>query len=188
MESQALLVLVIAAIVILGGVALWAYFARQRTARLQQRFGPEYERAIQTARTPAEAEAMLLSRAGADRVDRFKLHPLSREQAEAFSAQWRRLQALFVDDPDRAVTEADTLVARVMTARGYPPEEFDRRAEDVSVDHPNVVANYRTARTLLERRQRNEAGTEELRRAVVNYRALFDDLLDTRAGGERRAS
>jgi hypothetical protein len=185
-ESQALLILVIAAIVILGGVALWAYLARQRTERLRQRFGPEYERAIQTARTPAEAEAMLHNRAS--RVDRFKLHPLSPEQAEAFSDQWRRLQARFVDDPDGAVTEADTLVAQVMTARGYPPEDFDRRAEDVSVDHPNVAANYRTARTLLERRQRGEAGTEELRRAVVNYRALFDDLLETRAGGQRRAS
>ena len=186
MESQALLVLVIAAIIILGGVALWAYLTRQRTLRLKQRFGPEYERAVQTTRTPAEAEAMLQGRA--NRVDRFKLHPLNREQAEAFADRWRGLQAHFVDDPDHAVSEADLLVSEVMTARGYPPEDFDRRAADVSVDHPKVVANYRTARTLLERRQRGEAGTEELRQAVINYRALFDDLLETRADGRRRAS
>jgi hypothetical protein len=185
-ESQTLVVLVIAAIAILGGVAVWAYLARQRTLRLKQRFGPEYERAIQTARTPTEAEAMLQNRA--NRVARFELQPLNREQAEAFSDRWRGLQARFVEDPDHAVGEADMLIAEVMTARGYPPEDFDRRAADVSVDHPNVVANYRMARTLFERRQRGEAGTEELRQAVINYRALFDDLLDSRARGRRRAS
>ena len=186
MDSQVLLVLVIAAVVILGGIAAWAYLGRQRTARLQQRFGPEYDRTLGTAKTAAEAEARLVERA--NRVDRFKLKPLTAEQAEAFAEKWRRLQARFVDDPDDAVGQADVLVTEVMTARGYPPEEFDRRAEDVSVDHPNVVANYRIARTLLERRRRGEADTEELRQAVVNYRSLFDELLETRASGQRRAS
>ena len=186
MDSQVLPVLVIAAVVILGGVAAWAYLGRRRTARLQQRFGPEYDRAVSTAGSAADAEARLLDRA--NRVERFKLRPLTAEQAEAFAGQWRHLQARFVDDPDHAVGDADVLVTEVMTARGYPPEDFDRRAEDVSVDHPNVVANYRVARTLLERRRRGEAGTEELRQAVVNYRSLFDELLAAHAGGHRRAS
>ena len=88
-----------------------------------------------------------------------------------------------------AVGEADQLVTQVMTARGYPLEDFDRRADDLSVDHPVVVQNYRTARALALRRQRNEAGTEEMRQAVVNYRALFDELLEIDAHGvHRRAS
>jgi hypothetical protein len=93
-----------------------------------------------------------------------------------------------VDDPDGAATEADVLVTQVMVARGYPPDDLDERAEDVSVDHPHVVENYRVARALMARRQRGEAGTEELRKAIVNYRALFDDLLQVESNERRRAS
>ena len=99
------------------------------------------------------------------------------------------MHARFVENPDAAVGEADQLVTQVMAARGYPIEDFDRRADDLSVDHPVVVQNYRTARALALKRQRGEAGTEEMRQAVVNYRALFNELLevDTR-GAHRRAS
>ena len=106
--------------------------------------------------------------------------------------EWRRVQARFVDNPDAAVRDADGLVAQVMAARGYPVEDFDTRAADLSVNHPRVVENYRTARELARRRERGEAGTEELRQAVINYRALFGDLLDvhdtTPRHSERRAS
>jgi len=95
---------------------------------------------------------------------------------------------MFVDDPDGAVAAADRLVTEVMSARGYPIEDFDTRAADLSVEHPRVVENYRIARALAVRRHRGEAGTEELRQAVVNYRALFDDLLKTDEGAFRRAS
>jgi hypothetical protein len=176
----------IATIVILAAIAAWAYLGRQRSAKLRERFGPEYDRTVQTAASPAEAEADLRQRAA--RVDRFKLRPLSRQQADSFAGEWRRVQALFVDDPHRAVGEADRLVDQVMSARGYPLDEFERRAEDVSVDHPHVVENYRTARALMIRRDRGEATTEELRQAVVNYRALFDDLLQVDERHSRRAS
>lgn len=177
---------VVAAIALLIVIAAWYYSAKQRRARLRERFGPEYDRTVQSVGEPAKAEAILAERAA--RVERFKLRALSSEQAAAFSREWRRIQTRFVDDPDGAVDEADALVTQVMTARGYPIEDFDRRADDLSVDHPHVVENYRTARTLFGRRSRGEAGTEELRQAVVNYRALFDDLLEVEHARHRRAS
>jgi len=185
-DTQTLTIVVVAAVLVLVGIAAWAFMSRQRRAQLQKRFGPEYDRTVQAVGSPAEAEAVLKKRAA--RVDRFKLHPLNREQAEAFAQEWRRVQARFVDDPNAAVGEADNLVTQVMTARGYPIEDFERRAEDVSVDHPKVVENYRTARSLMQRRERGEASTEELRLAVVNYRALFDDLLEVDDRHQRRAS
>jgi hypothetical protein len=180
-----MLVGTIAAIVVLG-LALWAYLKRRRSANLRERFGPEYERTVEAV-GPARADSVLRERA--ERVSRFDLRRLSRDQADAFIREWRSVQGRFVDDPDGAVGEADQLVTQVMTARGYPLEHFDQRADDLSVDHPVVVQNYRTARALAIRRQRGEAGTEEMRQAVVNYRALFDELLDIdNRGADRRAS
>jgi hypothetical protein len=176
----------IAIAALLIGFAVWAYTARRQRVNLRERFGPEYERTVEAV-GPSRAESVLRERAA--RVSRFDLRKLTQAQADAFLREWRRIQARFVDDPDGAVDEADRLVTQVMTARGYPLEDFDRRADDVSVDHPVVVQNYRTARALALRRQRGEAGTEEMRQAVVNYRALFDELLEVDTNGaHRRAS
>ena len=185
MDSQTLLI-VMAAVVVIVLVAAWMYYGQRRRVRLRERFGPEYDRVVATAGSPARAEALLSERAA--RVDRFKIRPLIREQAEAFEREWKRVQSLFVDDPDGAVADADRLLTQVMTARGYPLEDFERRAEDVSVDHPHVVENYRTARALVLKRQRGQATTEELRQVIVNYRSLFDDLLEVRDRHHRRAS
>ena len=186
MDSQTLMLVSVAAGVLLLVLAAWAYTSRRQRATLREHFGPEYQRTVEAV-GPARADAVLRERA--ERVRRFNLRKLSQDQADAFAREWRRIQARFVDDPDGAVGEADQLVTHVMTARGYPLDDFDRRADDVSVDHPVVVENYRIARAFALRRQRGEAGTEELRQAVVNYRALFDELLevDTR-GAHRRAS
>jgi len=179
--------LVIAAVVVLAIAAVaWMYAQGQRRERLRTHFGPEYERAVRETGSPGKAEAVLTDRA--KRVRELKIHPLSRHQAENFDREWKRVQVMFVDDPDGAVAAADRLVSEVMSARGYPIEDFDIRAADLSVEHPRVVENYRIARTLAVRRNRGEAGTEELRQAVVNYRALFDDLLETDDGAFRRAS
>jgi hypothetical protein len=185
-DSETLTLFGIGAVVLLLGLAAWVYMSWRRRVNLRERFGPEYERTVQAV-GPARADAVLGERA--ERVSRFNLHTLTQDQADAFAREWRRIQSRFVDDPAGAVAEADQLVTQVMTARGYPLEEFERRADDLSVDHPVVVQNYRTARTLALRRQRGEASTEEMRQAVVNYRALFDELLevDTR-GKHRRAS
>lgn len=179
--------LVIAAVVVLAIVAVaWLYAQRQRRERLRTHFGPEYERAVREAGSPAKAEAVLTDRA--KRVRELNIRRLSRQQAENFDREWKRIQGMFVDDPDGAVAAADRLVGEVMSARGYPIEDFDTRAADLSVEHPRVVENYRIARALALRRNRGEAGTEELRQAVVNYRALFEDLLQTDDGAFRRAS
>ncbi len=186
MDSRTLMLVGVGVVVLLLVLAFWAYMSRRRRANLRERFGPEYERTVEAV-GPARADAVLRERA--ERVGRFNLRTLSRDQADAFVREWKRIQAQFVDSPERAVGEADQLVTQVMIARGYPLEDFDRRSEDLSVDHPVVVQNYRTARALALRRQRGEAGTEEMRQAVVNYRALFDELLavDTR-DPHRRAS
>lgn len=188
MESETLMLIGIVAVVAVVLLAVgWMYSQRQRRARLRDRFGPEYERAVKDTGTPDKATAVLEDRVR--RVERLKIRALSREQTEAFAREWKRVQALFVDDPDGAVDAADRLVTDVMAGRGYPLEDFDTRAADLSVDHPKVVDNYRIARHLASRRKRGEAGTEELRQAVVNYRALFDDLLDgNHHRGLRRAS
>ena len=182
-----MMIVAVAVVLVAIAAVAWTYSARARRERLRQKFGPEYDRAVETHGTTAKAEAALQERA--KRVSRFKLHPLTADQAQAFSREWRRVQSRFVDNPDDAVREADQLVTQVMTARGYPLEDFDTRADDLSVDHARVVENYRTARALALRRQRGEAGTEELRQAVVNYRVLFEDLLvDVEDHGHRRAS
>ena len=186
-DSQTVWLVIAAVIVALAiGAFAWMYAQRQRRERLRTHFGPEYDRTVREVGSAAKAEAVLADRA--QRVKEMKIHPLSHEQAEAFDREWRRVQALFVDDPNGAVAAADRLVTEVMTARGYPIEDFDTRAADLSVQHPRVVDNYRIARGLATRRARGEAGTEELRQAVVNYRALFDDLLATDKGAFRRAS
>ena len=171
--------LVMAALVVVLaiGAFAWVYSQRQRRVQLQSHFGSEYDRAVREAGTPQKAESLLAARA--KRVRDLEIHPLSREQAERFAQEWKRVQGMFVDDPDGAVAAADRLVTEVMTARGYPMEDFETRAADLSVQHPRFVENYRVAQALTARRQRKEAGTEELRQAVVNYRALFDDLLAT---------
>ena len=188
MDSQALIIVAVAAVLVLIGIAAYAVMTRRRRDQLRERFGPEYDRTLERAATPAQADAILAKRV--QRVSKFSLHPLGREQAEAFANEWRRIQARFVDDPAVAVGEADQLVARVMAARGYPTEDFERLADDVSVDHPHVVENYRVARQLMARRASGDAGTEELRQAVVNYRALFNDLLEPQEHHhhQRRAS
>jgi hypothetical protein len=179
--------LVIAAVVVLAIAAVaWVYAQRQRRVRLRTHFGPEYDRAVRETGSPGKAEAVLAERS--KRVRDLKIRLLSHEQAETFAREWKGIQGMFVDDPDGAVAAADRLVTEVMTARGYPVEDFETRAADLSVEHPRVVANYRVARALAARRSRGEAGTEELRQAVVNYRALFDDLLKTDEGAFRRAS
>lgn len=185
-ESETLMLVGIAVLVLLLGLAAWAYMNRRQRVNLRERFGPEYDRTVEAV-GPARADSILRERT--DRVSRFNLRKLSQDQADAFAREWRRIQARFVDNPEGAVGEADQLVTQVMTARGYPLEDFDRRADDLSVDHPVVVQNYRTARALALRRQRGEAGTEEMRQAVVNYRALFDELLEVDSrGAHRRAS
>lgn len=160
---------------IAAGVIGWYLWSRRRSEQLRSRFGPEYDRTVHEAGDVRKAEASLQARA--KRVERLQLRPLTPEEASRFSAAWQQVQAQFVDDPKGAITGADRLVGEVMTARGYPVADFDQRVEDISVDHPDVVMNYRAARDIALEHERGHASTEDLRQAMVHYRSLFRDLL-----------
>ena len=175
METWVWIIIAVAAVVaIVLGVLGWQQ-ARRR--RLRNTFGPEYQRTVADAPTRREAEAELEERR--KRREELDIRPLSREAAERYSHEWEAVQVRFVDDPVGATREADQLVQRVMSDRGYPMDEFDGRAELISVDHPTVVENYRKAHGAYLDYDRGEASTEDLRQAMVNYRALFQELLES---------
>ena len=186
MDNQTMMaiVIVVAAVIVLG--AVWLMLRRRRTTALRQRFGPEYDRVLQSRGTMTEAERELQERQR--RVEAFSLRPLSNEDADAFTATWRTVQAKFVDDPRSAVVDADRLIEDVMRARGYPVEDADRRLDDLSVEHAHVVDHYRAGRDIVQRHERNAATTEDLRQAMVHFRALFDELVSAARRGVRRAS
>jgi hypothetical protein len=173
--------LILAAVLIVALIAVIAWASAQRrrkeSLRLQQRFGPEYVRLVNELGRP-KAEAELAARE--KRVATLTLDPLPAADAAKFREAWVAIQARFVDDPKTSVVEADHLVYDLMAKRGYPMGDFERRAADISVDHPSVVSNYRAARAIALRDERGEASTEELRKAVVHYRALFQELLEVR--------
>jgi FtsZ-interacting cell division protein ZipA len=169
--------LIVAAVVIVAALIVAAVFIsrRRRSDHLKDRFGPEYERAVEAQGDRGKAEADLAGRE--KRVEKLTLRPLEPAERQDFLARWKEVQARFVDDPARAVAFADALLGEVMKARGYPVSDFEQRAGDVSVDHPNVVEHYRRAHDIAVRHARGEAGTEDLRQAMIDYRALFDDLV-----------
>jgi hypothetical protein len=176
MELWQIARIVIAAIVVVGAVA-WTMNQRKRTEHLTERYGPEYQRTVETAGDKREAERELEARE--ERVKQYEIKPLSPGQRDRYLAKWRETQAEFVDDPSAAIAEADTLVQDVMGERGYPMGDFDQRSADISVDHPHVVEEYRAAHVIAERHATGGVETEDLRQAMVHYRALFDDLLET---------
>jgi hypothetical protein len=167
--------LIAAAIVTFLAIVSSQRRARMRSAALRQRFGPEYDRAIEEFGSPVRAERQLAARAR--RVERIRLHELSEADRTRFATAWSNTQVQFVDDPAGAVMGAHELIKEVMRARGYPVEDFEQRVADLSVDHATVVQHYRAARALAESNRAGEANTEELRQAIVHYRALFADLL-----------
>ena len=179
--DNTLLIAVIAGLVILA-VAAWFFLKQRRRTHLQKKFGPEYDRALVEEGDRKRAERELASREA--RVKRLEIRALAPEQRARFLESWQRAQADFVDAPAQAIEEADRLVTRLMETLGYPVANFEQRAADVSVDHPHVVENYRTARDLAIESRRGTVNTESQRQAMVHYRALFEDLLETRADHE----
>lgn len=184
--STIALIVVIVVVVALLAAAAWYVTRRQRTRRLSERFGPEYDRAVEGADSRREAEAELTERER--RRQELDIVPLSEEARARYAEQWQGVQQRFVDAPAESVMEADVLVMQVMRDRGYPVDDFDTRAADVSVDHPDVVEHYRSAHVIAGRSRAGEAGTEDLRQAVVHYRALFEALLEDRATADDRTT
>jgi FtsZ-interacting cell division protein ZipA len=178
------IVLIVIAIAVIAILA-W-YLARERRSKqLRSRFGPEYDFAMREFGNRPKAEDALAARER--RMEKIHVHSLSREDHDRFADQWHDVQAHFVDDPAGSINEADRLVCDVMRARGYPMSEFDHRAEDLSVDHPHVVRNYRAAHEIALRHEKGQASTEDLRKALVYYRDLFDELLEARVAGHRES-
>jgi hypothetical protein len=171
-------VLMLAAVVIIViAVVAWMYVRKRRntTASLRNKFGSEYDRAVLVHGTGRKAEAKLEDRE--KRVEKLNLHDLTPAEHERFLKQWDSVQSRFVDSPKGAVAEADDLLSSLMKARGYPVSDFDQRAADISVDHPRVVENYRSAHEIALRVGKDAATTEDLRAAMIHYRSLFEELV-----------
>jgi hypothetical protein len=169
-----IVVLVVVAVLLLIGAAVAV--PRMRRRRLQQQFGPEYQRTVESAGGRREAEQDLQQRA--ERRKELEIRPLDPVAREAYAQRWRRTQERFVDAPNEAVDDADTLVQQVMRDRGYPVGDFDQQARDVSVDHADVVSEYRAAHDISVLNAQRQASTEQLREAMVHYRAVFAQLLE----------
>ena len=181
------LLVIAAAVIVIIALFAWLYVRnrRSKTAGLRQKFGPEYDRAVLTHGSERKAEAKLADRK--ERVEKLNLRDLDRVESDRFSKQWESVQSRFVDSPKGAVAEADDLVSSVMKARGYPVSDFDQRTADISVDHPRVVENYRTAHEIALRVGKDQATTEDLRTAMIHYRSLFEELVQVPAAVETKA-
>jgi hypothetical protein len=178
-------ILIVVAIVVVIALIAWSAGRSVRSERLRSRFGPEYDRTVEASTGKREAEAELDARR--KRREQLDIRPLDPAARQRYAQTWTATQSRFVDTPPEAVREADVLVTQVMRDRGYPTENFEQRSIDVSVDHPVVVENYRAAHAISLANDQGLASTEDLRQAMVHYRALFQDLLGDDATGMREA-
>jgi hypothetical protein len=172
--SNSALVIGVVVVAIFVVIAIALIVKSQRSQRLKSRFGPEYNRAVEETGSKTQAEAKLEKLA--KRVRSFKINELSpTARADSISA-WQKIQGRFVDDPKSALAEADTLIQKIMMARGYPVTEFEQRAADLSVDHPLIVEHYRAGHDIAVRHAQGQASTEDMRQAMIHYRTLFAEL------------
>ena len=163
------------AVLVVAGIVAWFSLRKRRTEKLRAQFGAEYDRAVKEDGGRRHAEAGLKERTA--RVESLNIRPLTTGDRARFVESWSRIQARFVDGPGGAVTEADQLLRDVMSTRGYPVSDFEQRAADISVDHPLVMENYRTAHAIAVRQTQGRANTEDLRQAMIHYRTLFAELV-----------
>jgi hypothetical protein len=180
MTHETSIVLVVSLVVVAGLLALIGLLGMRlwRSYVLRRRFGPEYEHVVEVVGDKRRAEAELEARRR--RVESLHLKPLPEPELARYHEAWRGVQAHFVDEPKKAVADADRLVSEVMSARGYPMAEFEQRAADISVDHPQLITHYRAAHATAVRSADRQASTEDLRQALIHYRALFEELMEAR--------
>ena len=177
--TQSVVIAVILVLVVMGAI-LWRSVARRkRSARLHDQFGPEYERTVLTMGDERKAQKELEARR--KHVGTLDIRPLSTTERERYLAEWTSVQSKFVDEPGQAIVDADRLIMEVMRLRAYPVSEFEQRAADISVSYPAVVSNYRAARAIAIKNEQHQADTEELRQALIHYRSLFEELVETQA-------
>jgi len=177
-----MIVLTVIPILIIGGFLGIVFDRRQRTKKLQQKFGPEYDHALQELGNKQEAEKELTARI--DHVKALEIHPISEEDANLFTSKWQTIQAEFVDDPLNAVQEADQLIGEVMTAKGYPVKDFEQQAADISVDYPALLTDYRGLHLIAVMERDETVSTEEMRQAMIHGRNLFEKLMQQDAYDE----
>jgi cytoskeletal protein RodZ len=175
MDPIVWIVIAVVAVLVVGAL-VWVAMNKRRTEQLREQFGPEYDRTVEQTGDRRDAESELAERRA--RREDLDIRPLDAATRQRYAEQWRDVQARFVDEPAAALTQANGLVIMVMRDRGYPTDDFEQRAADVSVDHPQVVENYRAANTISERVGSDRASTEDMRQGLVYYRSLFAELLD----------
>ena len=177
MDTQLMFIIGIVVLgLILAAVAVWVYAKTTRSRRLKAKFGPEYDQTVERLRNRELAETELQERER--RVARFHIVPLTMQDSSQYRERWTALQGRFVDAPKSAVEEAHQLVHEVMQKRGYPVTNFEQVAADLSVEYPGVVTHYRAASRIADNSRKGIAKTEELRQALIDYRALFEELLE----------
>jgi hypothetical protein len=174
-QHRIMIIVAIVLLILVFAAVAWLVIRKRRSQQLRQRFGPEYDRVVRKEGDVGRGEGVLEWRA--KRIEKITIRPLSPTVRSDFANRWTNVQSQFVDDPKGAVSHADGLVNEVMQARGYPMGNFEQRAADISVDHPVVVESYRAAHDIAIRHARGEMSTEDLRKAMVHYRSLFDELL-----------
>ena len=180
--SPAVIVVLVVVVVALAALGLVLLQRQRKSGQLKHQFGPEYDRAVSDRGNRRAAEQDLTHRQ--EHRQKLQLRSLDAVERQQYDSSWRQVQTRFVDDPSGALGDAHRLVQQVMGARGYPTDDFDRQADVISVDHPQLVADYRAAVRLTKDSDRDGASTEDLREAMVHYRALFARLLDTQGSNE----
>ena len=186
MNPQVLMFLIGVGIIAIIAIVFWAGARRSRTTQLKEHFGSEYDRAVKQTGSRTEAEDRLVARA--EEAKAFEIRPLSASERNGYVIEWKKIEANFVERPTTAVVEADELIRDVMRTSGYPMADFEKYAELLSVKHPRVVDHYRAGHAAIDAQGRGKASTEELRQAMLHYRALFEDLVGPRTDVERLVS
>jgi len=171
-----MIIVVVLVLAVVGAILAPIFMNRNRTGKLQKKFGTEYDHTLKTLGNEKKAQVELEQRQ--NHVDSLDIHPLSMNDHDRYLATWTGVQAKFVDQPGQAIVEADHLIMEVMQLRAYPVSDFEQRAADVSVSYPALVGNYRAARVIAIKNQEHKANTEELRQAMIYYRSLFNELLE----------
>ena len=172
MEGQEVTIAIVAIVVVVGALLAWLFIQRKRTQELRDKFGDEYDRTVNTHGKRRDAEADLIERE--ERVKKLDIRPLTTSERDRYTTEWTATKALFVDSPVEAVAKADRLLTDVMNTRGYPMADFDKRHADLTVDHGEVAKHYLTGHEIADRS--SDATTEELRRAINHYEALFSEM------------
>ena len=183
MEGQEVTIAIIVIVLLVGALLAWLFIQRNRTRDLKNKYGDEYDRTLEAKGKRSDAEADLIERE--ERVKAFDIRPLTVQERDRFTHEWKDTKALFVDSPVEAVSRADRLLTEVMDTRGYPMADFEKRHADLTVDHGDVAKHYLTGHEIAERS--SDATTEELRRAINHYEELFGDMTSDVAdtSGER---